>query len=127
LRSAIARLIKSNLALLLVVAFLPFPTRLLTELIRDPQAERLAAVFYGLRLLLISVTQACIWRYVSANHRLLPDDVSQFRVDHITRISGQHRALCIRHHARPGRAADPRRPVSHHRRGRFHPHRIAKV
>ena len=71
------RLMKLNLVLLLVVAFLPFPTRLLTEFIRDPQAERVATVPYGLWLLLISVTQAGIWRYVSTNHRLLPHDVSQ--------------------------------------------------
>ena len=41
------RLTKINLVLLFVVAFLPFPTRLLGEFIRDPHAERVAAVFYG--------------------------------------------------------------------------------
>lgn len=86
---------KFNLALLLVVAFLRFPTRLLTEFIRDPQAERVAAVFYALWLLLISVTQACIWPYISANHRLLPDDVSQSRIDHITRIFRPNIALYV--------------------------------
>jgi len=36
------RHVKINLALLLAVAFLPFPTRLLGEFIRDPRAERVA-------------------------------------------------------------------------------------
>jgi len=52
------QLTKINLLLLFFVAFLPFPTRLLGEFIRDPHAERVAAVFYGSWLLLISVTLA---------------------------------------------------------------------
>ena len=79
------RLVKINVALLFFVAFLPFPTRLLGEFIRDPHAERVAAVFYGLWLLFISVTLAGMWRYVSAGRRLLPDDFSQVQIDHITR------------------------------------------
>jgi len=80
------RLTKINLVLLFVVAFLPFPTRLLGEFIRDPHAERVAAVFYGVWLLLISVTLAGMWRYISANRRLLPEDLTQDQIDHITRI-----------------------------------------
>jgi uncharacterized membrane protein len=87
------RLLKINLALLLVVAFLPFPTRLLTEFIRDPQAERVAAVFYGLWLMLISITLAAMWRYISANHRLLPGDITQARIDRITGIFQPNIAL----------------------------------
>jgi len=80
------RLLKINLALLFVVAFLPFPTRLLAEFIRDPQAERVAALFYGLWLLLISVTLAGMWGYVSGKRRLVPDDFVQARVDYVTGI-----------------------------------------
>ncbi|HTX09126.1 MAG TPA: TMEM175 family protein [Solirubrobacteraceae bacterium] len=87
------RLLKINLALLLVVAFLPFPTRLLTEFISDPRAERVAAVFYGVWLLVISVALAGMWRYTSANNRLLRDDFSQARIDHITRIFQPNIAL----------------------------------
>jgi len=79
------RVVKINLALLFVVAFLPFPTRLLGEFIRDPHAEQVAAVFYGTWLLLISITLAGMWRYVSGKHRLLPDDFSQATVDRFTR------------------------------------------
>ncbi|HYB30659.1 MAG TPA: TMEM175 family protein [Solirubrobacteraceae bacterium] len=79
------RLTKINLVLLFAVAFLPFPTRLLGEFIRDPHAERVAAVFYGLSLLFISVTLAGMWRYISGKRRLLPDDFSQAQIDHLTR------------------------------------------
>ena len=87
------RLTKINLVLLFVVAFLPFPTRLLGEFIRDPHAERVAAVFYGLWLLLMSVTLAGMWRYISGKRRLLPDDFSQAQIDHITRLFQPNIAL----------------------------------
>jgi uncharacterized membrane protein len=80
------RLLKINLALLFVVAFLPFPTRLLAEFIRDPEAERIAAVFYGLWLLLISATLAGMWGYISGKRRLLPEDFLQDQIDYITRL-----------------------------------------
>ncbi|HUA45802.1 MAG TPA: hypothetical protein VMA77_11270 [Solirubrobacteraceae bacterium] len=43
-------------------------------------------MFYGVWLLLISVTLAGMWRYISANRRLLPEDLTQDQIDHITRI-----------------------------------------
>lgn len=52
-------------------------------------------MFYALWLLLISVTQACVSPHISANHRLLPDDVSQSRIDHITRIFRPNIALYV--------------------------------
>ncbi|MBV9337821.1 MAG: DUF1211 domain-containing protein [Solirubrobacterales bacterium] len=89
------RLLKINLALLFVVAFLPFPTRLLAEFIRDSPAERVAAVFYGLWLLLISVALAGMWRYTSGKRRLLPDDFSQDQVDYMTRLFEPNIALFV--------------------------------
>jgi len=79
------RLMKINLALLFAVAFLPFPTRLLGEFITSSAAERVAAVFYGFWMLLISVILTAMWRYISNGHRLLPDDFRQARIDHIAR------------------------------------------
>jgi len=89
------RLLKINLALLFVVAFLPFPTRLLAEFIRDPHAERVAAVFYGLWLLLISVTLAGMWGYISGKRRLLPGGFDQARIDYITRAFRPNIALYV--------------------------------
>ena len=48
-----------NLLLLMAVSFLPFPTRLLAEAIRDPDAERTAVIFYGGCLLVIQILIAC--------------------------------------------------------------------
>ena len=42
-----------NLVLLLVVAFLPFPTRLVADALHDVEAERVAVTIYGLTLLAI--------------------------------------------------------------------------
>jgi uncharacterized membrane protein len=52
-----------NLVLLLVCAFLPFPTRLMGEYAGDRSGERVAVVFFGLVLLLQTVML-----YVLARH-----------------------------------------------------------
>jgi uncharacterized membrane protein len=43
-----------NLLLLMAVSFLPLPTRLVAEAVRDTDAERTAVIFYGLSLLVIA-------------------------------------------------------------------------
>lgn len=45
-------LIRLNLLLLLVVSFLPFPTKLLAEYVKESEAERVAATVYGINLFL---------------------------------------------------------------------------
>ena len=47
--------LRLNLLLLLVVAFLPFPTRLVADALQHTGAERVAVTFYGLTLLAIRV------------------------------------------------------------------------
>jgi len=56
-------LIRLNLLLLLVVSFLPFPTRLLAEYIGESDPARVAATVYGINLLLASTLVAVVWRY----------------------------------------------------------------
>jgi uncharacterized membrane protein len=46
--------VRLNLLLLLFVSFLPFPTRLVAEHIREDAAERVAATLLGINLLLDS-------------------------------------------------------------------------
>jgi uncharacterized membrane protein len=46
-------LLRINLLLLLLVAFLPFPTRLVADALRDTNAERIFVTVYGLTLLSI--------------------------------------------------------------------------
>ena len=68
-----AVLIRLNLLLLLVVSFLPFPTRLLAEYIDESGAERVATLIYGLNLLMASVLISVLWRYAVREHLVRPD------------------------------------------------------
>lgn len=62
-----------NLLLLLVVAFLPFPTRLLAEYASDADAERIAATAYGVNLLLTMTMVSVLWRYAVHEQLVRPD------------------------------------------------------
>ncbi len=65
-----------NLVLLMAVAFLPFPTKLLAEAIHDTDAERAAAVFYGATLFVISALISVLWRVIANDRALLRPEVS---------------------------------------------------
>lgn len=52
-----------NILLLLVVSFLPFPTRLLAAYIGETGQERVAVTIYGVSLLLASLLLSALWRY----------------------------------------------------------------
>ena len=69
-----------NLLLLMAVAFLPFPTRLVAEAIRDESAERAAAIFYGACLLAIALLFSALWRAVARDRRLLMPEVGDDEV-----------------------------------------------
>lgn len=56
-------LLRLNLVLLLLVTFLPFPTRLLSTYIHDANAESVAVAIYGINLLLASLMLSVLWRY----------------------------------------------------------------
>jgi uncharacterized membrane protein len=62
-----------NLLLLLVVAFLPFPTRLLAEYIRAAGAERVATTVYGITLFLAAALLSLLWRYAVRAELVRPD------------------------------------------------------
>lgn len=77
LESADANVLRLNILLLMLVSFLPFPTKLVGEsLTRTTSAERAAVIFYGLALLSISVVMNVLWRYVAAHRDLIEPDVS---------------------------------------------------
>ena len=73
-----------NSLLLMLVAFVPFPTRLIAENLRLGE-EKTAAVFYGLTLLLVGAMFQAVWRYVATGRRLIRPEVDQEEVDDITR------------------------------------------
>ena len=66
-------LIRLNLLLLLVVSFLPFPTRLLAEYAQETDPERIAATVYGINLLLTMVMVSVTWRYAVRAELVRPD------------------------------------------------------
>jgi uncharacterized membrane protein len=75
-----------NMLLLLVVAFIPFPTRLVAEHLRGGGGgERTAALCYGLTGIALAIVFRALWQYVAGGRRLIRDDVPQEAVDDITR------------------------------------------
>ena len=69
-----------NLLLLMAVAFLPFPTKLVAEAIHDESAERAAAIFYGASLLAIALLFSALWGAVARNRELLKPEVTDEEV-----------------------------------------------
>jgi uncharacterized membrane protein len=65
-------LVRLNLLLLLVISFLPFPTKLLGEFIHEGP-ERVAAIVYGINLLLALVMVSVVWRYAVHAQLVQPD------------------------------------------------------
>ena len=61
-----------NLLLLLVVAFLPFPTRLVADALHDVDAERVAVTVYGLTLLAIRLLGSALDAYARREHLYSP-------------------------------------------------------
>jgi uncharacterized membrane protein len=76
MRYADSWIVRMNLVLLLVVSFLPFPTKLVAEAISSTSAERVAVLFYGATLLAISVIVSAMGRYVAARDALRLEGVT---------------------------------------------------
>jgi uncharacterized membrane protein len=68
-----AYLVRINLLVLMLVSFIPFPTRLLAEYTGDPDPERVAATLYGLTLLTTAGLVSLLWRYAVAEKLVNPD------------------------------------------------------
>jgi uncharacterized membrane protein len=82
-----AGVMRINLGLLMVVAFLPFPTRLVAEAIESSDSERAAALFYGGCLLAISLLINAMWRYALKHRALLEPGVTEAEAQAILRAS----------------------------------------
>ena len=70
---ATSTLMRLNLLLLLVVAFLPFPTSLLGEFSADEGAERIAATVFGINLVLCMGLLSLLWRYAVRKGLVAPN------------------------------------------------------
>ena len=73
-----------NTLLLMLVAFVPFPTAVLAQFI-ETDGARAAAVLYGATLTLTAITFFAWWRYASADRRLIAEQVPDDVIDDITR------------------------------------------
>ena len=73
-----------NVGFLLVVAFIPFPTRLVAEHIQDDGATA-AALAYGITLTATAAMFNAVWFYASVGGRLLRADHDPAAVKGITR------------------------------------------
>lgn len=73
LERADAVFVRLNLLLLLLIAFLPFPTRLFAAYIGKNGPERVAATIYGISLLLSSTLLWVLWRYAVHAGLVRPD------------------------------------------------------
>ena len=110
-----ATFVRLNLLLLLLIAFLPFPTRLFADYIGKDQPERVASTIYGVSLLLSSTLLWVLWRYAVHAQLVRPDAADediQFLTQRLTPglagVPGPDRGRAVR----PG-----------HRRGRVPGHR----
>ncbi len=78
------RFLMLTVGLLLCIAFVPFPTRLVAEHIRDGGA-RAAALAYGATMTASAVMFMSVWLYASRGMRLLRGDADLRTVKGITR------------------------------------------
>ncbi len=60
-----------NVVFLMTIAFLPWPTALVAEYVRDPAGRQVAAAVYGLTMVAIAVMFNLVWWYASKRGRLL--------------------------------------------------------
>jgi hypothetical protein len=61
-------LLRINLLLLLVIAFLPFPTKLIAQAIHDTSGERVFVTLYGVTLLTIRLVGFALDAYARREH-----------------------------------------------------------
>jgi uncharacterized membrane protein len=78
------RFLFANIGLLMCIAFVPFPTRLVAEHIRGSGAET-AALTYGFTMVAMAIMFNLTWFYASVGRRLLRPDADAGVVSGITR------------------------------------------
>jgi uncharacterized membrane protein len=66
-------LVYLNLLLLLTIAFLPYPTGIFGQALREGQGARVAAVVYSITMALNAYAWAALWLYASKGRRLLSE------------------------------------------------------
>ncbi|HET7170838.1 MAG TPA: TMEM175 family protein [Gaiellales bacterium] len=86
LRAVDRPLVGLNLFLLLWVALIPWPTRLVAEYMREGGvAERVAALVYAGTMTMMGIAFGLLWRYASSDRRLLGSGLSDADIARRTR------------------------------------------
>ena len=70
-------MLRINLLLLMVIAFLPFPTRLVAEALHDTVGERVFVTVYGLTLLAIRLLMFALDAYARREHLYSHDQADE--------------------------------------------------
>ena len=73
-----------NLFLMMCIAFVPFPTKLVALHLRD-DGERAAALTFGVTLTRTAVCFAAFWFYAARNNRLIAEDADPMVIKGISR------------------------------------------
>ena len=63
-----------NIVLLLTIAFLPFPTKLVAQNLRGGGGEQAAALAYAATFVLMALLHLIWWRYARTDRRLIGDE-----------------------------------------------------
>ena len=74
-----------NILLLLTIAFLPFPTKLVAQNLRGGGGEKTAVLAYTATFVLMSVIYNMWWRYASGGRRLVAEGVPDSALRAISR------------------------------------------
>jgi uncharacterized membrane protein len=65
-----------NVVFLMAICILPWPTALVADYVRNPDARAVATAVYGGAMTAIAVMFNLVWRYAGSNHRLLVPGIS---------------------------------------------------
>jgi uncharacterized membrane protein len=79
------RMLLLNTLHLMFIAFLPFPTAVLSEALHEGTNQPLATAFYGATLAVIGVLVTLMWAYAAHGHRLLSARISSVEAKRKTR------------------------------------------
>lgn len=69
------QLLTLNLLLLMMIAFTPFPTAVMSE-----NVSFTATVFYALTMILVSLSGLILWWYAARNHRLIDPNLDRRQI-----------------------------------------------
>jgi uncharacterized membrane protein len=72
-------LVYLNMALLMTIAFLPYPTGVFGQALKEGHGARTAAVFYSITMAVNSYTWVALWIYASHRRRLLRPEFPEER------------------------------------------------